>query len=229
MQSFHDVLFNLDITAIINLKHYQVSSGSSCERFLSRFIGMEPPEKTRVVFALNPIDFRLAKNFPELEFFAQHVYPVDYGAATGQYSIESLLDLGIAGSLLNHSEMRVGEGFIAETVEKAKNMNFPIVVCAENPSEAEKYSSLLPEFVAYEPPELIGGNVSVTTSKPEIIGEVVEKCSRNSVPVLVGAGVKSNGDVRKSLELGASGVLVASGIVLAHDPLSSLTSLIERL
>ncbi len=219
----------MEKTVIINLKHYQVSSGTHCENFLSKFIAMDIPEDVRVIFALNPIDFRLAKSFPELEFYAQHVHPVDFGASTGQYSIESLMDLGISGSLLNHSEMRVDEEFISKVMKKSKSMGFPVVICAENTGEAEKFSKLGPAFIAYEPPELIGGNVSVTSSKPEIILEVVEKCSKSSVPVLVGAGVKNNGDLRKSIELGASGVLVASGIVLSDNPLSSLTSLIERL
>ena len=43
-------------------------------------------------------------------------------------------------------------------------MGFPIVVCSENLVEAGEYSKLRPEFIAYEPPELIGGNVSVTSS-----------------------------------------------------------------
>ncbi len=216
-------------TAIINLKHYQVSSGNRCESFLSKFIGMDTPSDTRIIFALNPIDLRIAKGFPELNFYAQHIYPVDFGASTGQYSIESLMDLGIGGSLLNHSEMRVPESHIAETLDKAKSMDFPVVVCADSSGEAEKYSALGPEYIAYEPPELIGGNVSVTSAKPEIIQSVVERCARNSVPVLVGAGVKNNNDMKKSLELGARGVLVASGIVLSNDPLASLTSLIEIL
>lgn len=219
----------MEKTVIVNLKHYRVSSGNHCEKFLSKFIGIEDREDTRVIFALNPIDLRLAKSYPELEFYAQHVYPVDFGASTGQYSMEALMDLGITGSILNHSEMRINDELISRTLDKANTMDFPIVVCAENSKEAEKLASRQPEFIAYEPLELIGGNISVTSSKPEIILDVVERCSRFSVPVLVGAGVKNNGDMRKSLELGASGVLVASGVVLSENPLSSLTSLIERL
>ena len=58
---------------------------------------------------------------------------------------------------------------------------------------------------------------------------MVKICSANGVSVLVGAGVKGSKDFTKSLELGARGVLVASGVVLAPDPLVSLTSLIEIL
>ena len=37
------------------------------------------------------------------------------------------------------------------------------------------------------------------------------------VKVLCGAGVKNGEDVRKALELGAEGVLLASGVVKAKD------------
>ena len=214
---------------IINLKHYEISSGKSCERFLSSFIGMDIPENIRVVFALNPIDLRIARDFPELEFYSQHVDPVSYGAFTSKISIESLMDMGISGSILNHSENRLNKENISKTLDRAYRMGFPIVVCSENLVEAGEYSKLRPEFIAYEPPELIGGNVSVTSSKPEIIRDAVNLCSANNVPVLVGAGIKNNDDFAKSLELGAHGVLVASGIVLSKDPLMSLNSLIEKL
>lgn len=214
---------------VVNLKHYSISSGPNAERFLSSFIGMDIRDDVEVIFALNPIDLRLAGNFPELNFYSQHVDPVEYGAYTGHLSIEALLDLGINGTLLNHSERRLDNETIRKTVDIAHRRSFPAIVCAENIVEAGQLAQLKPQFVAYEPPELIGGNVSVTSAKPEIIGEVVEKCSESNVPVLVGAGVKNGDDLRKSVELGANGVLIASGIVLAKNPVSSLTSLVEKL
>lgn len=214
---------------VVNLKHYSISSGPNAERFLSSFIGMDLRDDVEVIFALNPIDLRLAGNFPELSFYSQHVDPVEYGAFTGHISIESLLDLGVNGTLLNHSERRLDAAEVKKTIDIAHRHNFPAIVCAESIMEAERLAELKPQFVAYEPPELIGGDVSVTSAKPEIISEVVEKCGEYSVPVLVGAGVKNSDDLQKSIELGAHGVLIASGIVLAKHPVSSLTSLIENL
>lgn len=219
----------METTVIINLKHYRTASGPSCERFLSNFIGMDLPAGVKVVFALNPVDLRLAGNFPELTFYSQHVDPVEYGAHTGQISLESLIDLGISGSLLNHSERRVDPESIRKVMDLARQMDFPVTVCAENIEEAGRYSGLKPDFIAYEPPELIGGDVSVTSAKPGIVEEVVKRCSGNGTKVLVGAGVKGSDDLTKSIELGARGVLIASGIVLSNDPLSSLNSLVEKL
>ena len=70
-----------------------------------------------------------------------------------------------------------------------------------------------------EPPELIGGDISVTTADPDIVSSSVEavKAIDKNVKVLCGAGVKNGKDVAKSIELGADGVLLASGVVKAKD------------
>ena len=213
-------------TIIINLKHYESSSGQRCSEFLEKFRGFNFPEDYRVIFALNPIDLRLTEKFQELLFYSQHVDDVERGAHTGKFSIDAVRELGIMGTILNHSERRLDLRTIEKTLEMAKKRMFPIVVCCETTEEASRIAPLHPEAIAYEPAELIGGNISVTTAKPEIITETVSICSRHGVPVLVGAGVKSHGDLSGSLKLGARGVLLASGIVLAKDPVASLTSLI---
>jgi Triosephosphate isomerase len=121
-------------------------------------------------------DLRLQKSFPNLNIYGQHVDLNGYGAYTGSISMESLLDLGIKGSLLNHSEKRIEGSVIEGVIKKSKELNFKIILCVENLDEAEKYAKLEPEYIAYEPPELIGGNISVSSAKPEIIGQAAEIC-----------------------------------------------------
>ncbi|MFH1229459.1 MAG: triose-phosphate isomerase, partial [Candidatus Aenigmatarchaeota archaeon] len=80
-----------------------------------------------------------------------------------------------------------------------------------------------------EPPELIGGDISVSTAQPEIIKTAVN-CVKSVSPntkVLCGAGVKTSEDVRKSIELGASGVLLASGVAKAPDIKKAMEELIN--
>ena len=211
---------------IINLKHYRNSSGKGCEEFLEKFRSFRAPEDYRIIFALNPIDLRLAEKFPTLSIYSQHVDSIDHGAFTGRFSMDSLMELGVTGSILNHSERRLDFQTIEDTVKKSNSMNFPVIVCCESPTEAEKIAEIHPAAIAYEPPELIGGKVSVTTAKPEIITETVGICRKRNVPLLVGAGVKNAKDLSGSLKLGSAGVLLASGIVLSEDPVSSLNSLI---
>jgi triosephosphate isomerase len=81
-----------------------------------------------------------------------------------------------------------------------------------------------------EPPELIGGDISVTSANPEIVSGAVKeiKTIAPRVRVLCGAGVKTAEDVRIAIELGTEGVLLASGVVKAADHKQALYDLIKE-
>ncbi|MEM3370067.1 MAG: triose-phosphate isomerase, partial [Candidatus Micrarchaeia archaeon] len=49
----------------------------------------------------------------------------------------------------------------------------------------------------------------------------------DKIPVLCGAGIKNSEDVRIAIELGARGILVASGITKAKDPKTATLELIK--
>ena len=82
-----------------------------------------------------------------------------------------------------------------------------------------------------EPPELIGGDISVTTANPKIVQDTVEtvKAVNRNVSVLCGAGVKTGQDVATAISLGADGVLLASGVVKSKDPKATLEDLISKI
>ena len=96
---------------------------------------------------------------------------------------------------------------------------FPICACAADVDEAHQLAGLGPTFIAVEPPELIGGEISVTTADPAIVSETVDAVRgiNPNVRVLCGAGVKDGNDVRTAVQLGAHGVLLASGVTKAED------------
>ena len=83
-------------------------------------------------------------------------------------------------------------------------------------------------MIAIEPPELIGGDISVSTANPEIISETVSKVSEisSNIKILCGAGVKTRDDVSKAFELGVDGILLASGVVLSNNPRKTLHELV---
>lgn len=208
---------------VINLKTYAEGTGPKA---LSLAHAAEQISK-KIILAVQDIDiFRIAKK-TRLKIYAQHVDAEDPGAHTGKTLIESVLDAGGRGSLLNHSENRIPFEQIQKTVEKAKRLRFPLIVCVQDLEEAKKVAQLNPGFIAYEPPELIGGDISVSTAKPEIIKDIVEAVK--PVPVLVGAGVKNSSDVKKSIQLGAKGVLLASGVVKAENKKEVIKDLIKGL
>ena len=191
---------------------------------------ISPLLKTRsdhfqIAFAVPAFNIQsLSKSFGE-NVMGQHVDLNPYGPFTGSVPMESLISMGIKSSLLNHSERRIEREVIFETVKKAKKLDFGLVVCCESLREIEVFSSNGANVIAYEPPELIGGDISVSTSKPDIIMEGVKVCRRNGATLFVGAGVKTREDVEKSLEQGAEGILISSGITKAKDPLTALNSL----
>ena len=92
-------------------------------------------------------------------------------------------------------------------------------------AEVKKFNSLDVDFIAVEPPELIGGDVSVSKAEPEIIEASVRNAGNKKL--LVGAGVKTREDVKIAMKLGARGVLVASGIAKSDNFYDAILELLE--
>ena len=109
--------------------------------------------------------------------------------------------------------------------------SFPICACAADVNEAHKLAELGPTFIAVEPPELIGGDISVTTADPAIVSNTVDavRSINPNVRVLCGAGVKDGNDVRTAVQLGAHGVLLASGVTKAENVDAVLANLVQGL
>lgn len=128
---------------------------------------------------------------------------------------------GNVGTLLNHSDHRIDRPTLDRTLLEL--VGIEICICAASAKEAINLSDAGVDYVAFEPPDLIGNrDKSVSSERPEEIQEIV-----NSVrcPVLVGAGIHSAADVKASLAFGAKGILVATDIVLAQDPQKELREL----
>ena len=163
--------------------------------------------------------------------FGQHVDAVDAGPRTGWAPPEALLESGAAGTLINHSERKVAWEEMKAVLPRCRDLGLEVIACADDLAEAETLAKLSPDFIAIEPPELIGGDVSVTTAKPEVVSGAVERIrsANPKVRVLCGAGVKTSKDVRKAIDLGTVGVLLASGVVKAKDPEKALRDLVKGL
>jgi triosephosphate isomerase len=104
-------------------------------------------------------------------------------------------------------------------VSKLKKLKMISVLCVKNVSEARKYAKLNPNYIAIEPPELIGSGKAVSKEKPVLIIKASDavKSAKNNTRLLCGAGIVSGEDVVKAVELGSKGILVASGIIKAKD------------
>jgi len=159
--------------------------------------------------------------------FAQHVDAESAGAFTGSLPVDALKMIKVKGSLVSHSEKKLRPDKIKATVQALHSQALEALVCAGSPKEAAEVAAFEPTYIAVEPPELIGSGVSVSTAKPEVVTETVKAIKKinEKIPVLCGAGVSNKDDVRKALELGSDGVLLASAFVKAQDPKKFLAEL----
>ena len=163
--------------------------------------------------------------------WAQHVSPVEHGSHTGSTLAEAAADAGAEGTLLNHSERRLKLADIDASLDAAERADLDTVVCANNPDQIAAAAALGPDAVAVEPPELIGTGTPVSQADPDIVTNAVEAAAEvdPSVDVYCGAGISTGEDVVAAGDLGADGVLLASGVAKADDPRAALEALVEPL
>ncbi|MEM2194361.1 MAG: triose-phosphate isomerase [Candidatus Methanomethylicia archaeon] len=165
-------------------------------------------------------EIRFIASQVEIPVFAQHVDPVEPGAWTGHVVAEMVKEAGASGILMNHSEKRLRIDEVNFIISKAKTLNLTSLACADTPETSMAISTLNPDILAIEPPELIGTGIAVSKAKPEIITNTIEKIRKvnSKVILLTGAGISTAEDVIAAIKLGTSGVLVASAVMKAKEP-----------
>jgi triosephosphate isomerase len=165
----------------------------------------------------------------KIPVYSQNADPHVPGSSTGWVTPSMIKASGAKGTLINHTEHKQPMNGIAETVRLCKDCDISTIVCADTVKLAAEIARFAPNMIAVEPPELIGGNVSVTDANPAVVENTVisVKDVNKGISVLCGAGVKNGKDVKKALDLGADGVLLASGVVKAKDPKAALADLVR--
>lgn len=213
---------------IVNFKAYKEAYGTQAIG-LTKACEMVAKEAKATIVAVPALpDLAFVAGKVQLQIFSQHVDIVEEGAFTGHITAAHLAALGVNGSLINHSERPVPISHIKKAVALCRKYHLTSVVCAADKAKINAILNVCsPDYIAYEPPDLIGGNISVTSAKPGIVKEaaaLIKKKDR-SVGFLCGAGVKTREDLMLATRLGAAGVLLASGIVKAKDPEKALRDL----
>ena len=213
----------------INYKAYEQGSGQSAVALTKVLEEVSREKMIKVIPVVQTIDAELVIESTTLEVWIQHIDPVSYGAHTGWTLPEEAIRVGVKGVFLNHSEHKFDDwNHLVKAVARCKEVDLKTLVFAADIDELKKVLNLKPDFVSYEPPELVGSTeTSVSQEKPEVIKEAADVAKEASIPLIVGAGIKSTEDVRVGIKLGASGFAVASDIVKAEDPKKELEELIE--
>ena len=209
---------------LTNFKTYQTATGTKAAD-LAQIHAEVQQEFPQAKLAVAPQAVDLLRTAKILPTYAQHLDAADFGSFTGAKLAVAVKQTGAIGTLLNHSEKRFADREqLKQAAKQAQAAGLQVIICAESAEEgAAIMQEVEPDLIAVEPPELIGGDISVTTADPSLISRSVELIGAGKV--LVGAGVKTGEDVRIAKELGAVGVLLASGVTKAADPAAVLRDL----
>ena len=215
----------------VNFKIHPHAYGEEAEKLAMIMAKVSKEFGVKLVAAVSAFDLSpIVSKVDGLEVWSQHLDAIDVGSHTGLLQPKNAYYHGAKGTLLNHAENQIP----LEQIEKTLNLipdGMVTCVCAADVEQARAIAAFGPDMIAVEPPELIGGDISVTTADPEIIKNTVlaVKSVNPKVDVLTGAGVKNGADVKMAIKLGTIGVLLASGVTKSEDPESVLRDLCSSL
>ena len=215
---------------VVNFKTYATAMGQKAVD-LAQAMERTAKDHVRMIAVVSAFDLHAVKQAaPSLEVWSQHLDPVGQGSFTGWLQPENAIERGAEGTIINHAEHKVDIEHVQQLMQQLPD-EFPMCACAADVDEAHQLAELGPTFIALEPPELIGGDISVTTADPAIVSDTVNavRAINPQVRVLCGAGVKDGKDVKTAVELGAHGVLLASGVAKASDVDAVLADLVAGL
>jgi len=203
---------------IINCKNYEEIAGKK----ITKFIGIveQIAKKHKIKIAVAPPQHLLSQTTgTSVPILAQHLDNSNIGSTTGFMIPELVKKSKVCGALINHSEHRIPSKDIAKMVQRLRNLNMISVVCVKDIAELKKYLNLNPDYIAIEPPELIGSGKAVSKERPDLIINAAKAVNnkKNKTKLLCGAGIVSGKDVEKAIQLGSKGILVASGIIKANN------------
>ncbi len=223
---------NEDPILILNFKNYlEVAGLASIELAkAAQQVSKSLDGRLKIVACPPQPALSLVKENVDIPVFAQHVDDAKEGSTTGYFIPEIAKSFGAQGSLINHSEHRIERPeTIQNLVDNLRKLQMVSVVCARSAAEVADIARFKPDYIAIEPPELIGSGKAVSKEDPAIVTDSIESAAKVSqeVRVICGAGITDAADVRSALKLGAKGILVASGVIKATswvDKISELAS-----
>ena len=215
----------------VNFKVYREVEGENALKITRICEEVSKESGIRIIACPPMTELGVVARNVNIPIFSQNADARAPGSSTGWVTPTMIKTAGAVGTLINHSEHKQSLQNIGETVELCKGADLLTMVCADTTKTAVSIAAFHPDCIAVEPPELIGGDISVTSANPAIVEKTVESVKNISknISVFCGAGVKTGDDVWSALDLGADGVLLASGVVKSKDPKASLLDLIKRL
>ena len=204
---------------IINLKNYIETAGDNTLRIVKDAELVSEKLDVEIIISPPQPSLALIAKQTKLKVISQHIDLKKHGASTGFYIAEIIEKVGAIGSLINHSEHGIKTEDIKQSIEKLKEVNLLSFVCVKTLEELKVILKFEPDFIAIEPPELIGTQKSISSEKPFLIQKSNEliKQENNGSKLICGAGINKSEDIKTAVENGASGILVSSSITRANN------------
>jgi len=179
----------------------------------------------KIIIGVQALDILKVVKAVKNPVYVQHVDYQEIGRNTGYVLPEAVKVNGARGVFLNHSEHRLKLDVIKKTVKRCKALKLKTAIFAKDLKQAQKIKKLKPDYLIIEPPELVAGKISVSKAKPKLIEEIGKKLKYDFI---VGAGIKTNEDLKIAMKLGAKGIAVSSAITKAKNPAKKLRELLKN-
>jgi len=141
---------------LVNMKTYRESMCNRAHMIATAAELVSRESGVAIGVAPTYIDLHPIAHHFAIPVYAQHVDGCEPGANTGHITVEAIRTAGAAGSLVNHSERRLTLADIEASVRGLRAQKLISVVCSNNEITSAAAATLSPDYVAIEPPELIG-------------------------------------------------------------------------
>src|SRR3990167_4220504 len=155
----------------VNYKTYEQGTGKKAIELTKILEEVAHSSQIKIIPVVQASDVKEIVTTTTLEVWVQKIDPVEFGANTGSIIPEAVYEDGATGTFLNHSETKFTNfDELAKASDRAKEVGLKTLIFAKDLEELKNICSLNPNYVAYEPPELIGSlTTSVAQAQPEII------------------------------------------------------------
>jgi len=209
----------------INFKSYPESSGNDGLQLASICQKVMQEQGIKIIPCVQTADLGLISSRLKISVWAQHFDLKKPDKNTGWVTAYSLKQAGAEGVLINHSEHPVDPQDIHLYIKSAEENGLKTLVFTANLDLALEVDQYEPDYLFLETPKLISKRAMADF--PEEREKIKKFVAQVKACPLVGAGISSCQDVKKSLALGVKGVGLASAFILAENPESVLKDLIK--
>jgi triosephosphate isomerase len=205
-------------TLVLNFKNYASVQGEGSVKLARAAERVSREVKVKIIVAPPTPLLGLVASKVSIPVFGQSVGNATGEKTTGAVLPEAIKAAGASGTILNHSEARLEPRVLSRLVQRLDELGLKTCLCARDSKEVASLASLGTEYLAVEPPALIGSGVAVSKAKPALVERSVREARRFGYRgmILCGAGIVEGEDVEKAVELGVDGVLVSSSVVTSR-------------